>query len=74
MPAAGDPAAAVGYSAADTGSTAAAVGHASAADPHAAAASWIYAACCDCYWGSTIIAFAPAWSDYHYLDDSSITV
>ena len=62
------------YSVADTGSiAAAAAGHASAADPHAAAASWIYAACCDSYWGSTATAFALAWSDYHHIDDSNIT-
>ena len=72
MPAAADPAAAASYTSADAGSIAAAC-HASAVDPHAAVAPWIYAACCDCYWGSTVTAFALAWSDYHYLDDSSVT-
>ena len=54
------------------GFTAAAAGDASAADTHAAAAPWFYAACSDSHWGSTVIAFAPAWSDCHYLNDSSI--
>ena len=64
------PVTAASYSAADIGSTAAA-GHASATDPHAAAAPWIYAACSDSYWGSTAIAFTPAWSACHHFYDSS---
>jgi len=63
---------AASYSVADAGSTVAVADHASAVDPHAAVAPWIYAACCDCYWGSIVTAFALAWSDCHYLDDSSI--
>ena len=62
------PAIAVGYAAANAGATA---GHAPAAAPHAATATWVYAACCDSYWGSTATAFTPACSAYHHFDDSS---
>ena len=49
----------------------AAVGHASAAAPHAAAVTWIYAACCDSYWGSTATAFTLDRPAYHHFYDSS---
>ena len=68
------PAAATSYAAAAAGYTAAVAGHASAAASHAAAATWVYAACCDSYWGSTATAFAPAWSACHHFYDSSCIV
>ena len=66
------PALAACYSTVDPGTTAAVAGYALAVDTHAAAASRVHAACSDSHWGSTVTAFAPAWSDCHYLNDSSI--
>ena len=57
--------------AAAIGHTIAAAGHALAAASHAAAATWVFAACCGSYWGSTATAFTLAWSDYHHFYDSS---
>ena len=53
------------------GDLAAAAGHASAAASHVAAVTWVYAAYCDSYWGSTTIAFTLAWSACHHFYDSS---
>ena len=56
---------ATGYAAANVGYTATA-GHESAA-----VATWVYAACCDSYWGSTATAFTLDRPAYHHFYDSS---
>ena len=53
------------------GYPAVALGYPAAAAVHAAAVTWIYVACCYCYWGSTTIAYTSARPTYHHFTDSS---